>query len=115
MKGSKIKNSRKAAGITLAKLSELSGVSKGYLCDIENDKTNPSVKIIEKIASILKIGISDLIETKENDPDSDLEWAIFKIAVGLDATVENILDLLFGTNFDLDKKLELEESFSYWD
>lgn len=47
--------------ISQDELSELSGISQQYICKIENEKVNPSIYILYKIANSLKITINDLV------------------------------------------------------
>lgn len=51
---SKLKSLRIKRGMTLEELSELSGVSTGYLCHLEKGtRKNPSIEVMEKIAKAL--------------------------------------------------------------
>lgn len=72
MVGSKIAKIRNKRGISLSKLSRESGVSKGYLSELENGiKENPNIEILDKIAKALDVSVSDLFE---QDPiDEELE------------------------------------------
>ncbi|MGG7059880.1 helix-turn-helix domain-containing protein [Clostridium tertium] len=72
MVGSRIAEIRNRKGISLSKLSRESGVSKGYLSELENGiKENPNIEILDKIAKALDISVSDLFE---QDPiDEELE------------------------------------------
>ena len=47
--------------ISQDKLAELCGISQQYICKIENEKVNPSIYILFKIADSLKITVNDLI------------------------------------------------------
>ena len=47
--------------ISQDELSELSGISQQYICKIENEKVNPSIYILYKIANSLKVTINDLV------------------------------------------------------
>ena len=50
----KIKVYRKEKGLTIGELAQLSDLSKGYLCHLENGgRTNPTMKVCEKIAKAL--------------------------------------------------------------
>lgn len=50
----KLRKIRKDKGMTLKKLSELSGVSMGYLCHLEQgSRRNPSIEKMERIAKAL--------------------------------------------------------------
>lgn len=60
--GKKIKSLRKSKNITLTQLSELSGVSQGYLSRIENGKHDPTFSILLQIARALEIQIGMLYE-----------------------------------------------------
>lgn len=56
-----IKNIRLNKNITLYKLSKMTGLSRTYLRNIENNiDTNPTVSVLEKIASVLEVNIKDL-------------------------------------------------------
>jgi len=57
----KIRKLRKSKGFSLNKLHNLSGVSKSYLSDLENNITfNPSMFILGKIAEALNVDIKEL-------------------------------------------------------
>lgn len=47
--------------ISQDELAELSGISQQYICKIENEKVNPSIYILFKIADSLKVTVNDLI------------------------------------------------------
>jgi len=56
---------RRKRGLSLDKTSEITGVSKAMLGQIERGESNPTVTTLWKIASGLKISFSTLIETKK--------------------------------------------------
>jgi transcriptional regulator with XRE-family HTH domain len=62
-----IKALREGKGMSLGDLERTSGVSKGYLSQMEAGKaSNPSLESLRKIAAALEVQISDLLgETKE--------------------------------------------------
>jgi putative transcriptional regulator len=47
--------------ISQDELAELCGISQQYICKIENEKVNPSISILFKIASALEITVNDLV------------------------------------------------------
>jgi len=47
--------------ISQDKLAELCNMSQQYICKIENEKVNPSIYILFKIASALGVTVNDLI------------------------------------------------------
>ena len=56
-----VRRIRKEKGMTLVKLSELSGVSVGYLCHLEKgSRKNPSIDIMEKIAKALNKSLTEI-------------------------------------------------------
>ncbi len=56
-----VRKIRKEKGMTLVKLSELSGVSVGYLCHLEKgSRKNPSIEIMEKISIALNKSITEI-------------------------------------------------------
>lgn len=56
-----IKKVREEKGLTLLKLSDLSGVSVGYLCHLEKgSRSNPSIEVMGKIAEALNKTIAEV-------------------------------------------------------
>ena len=56
-----VRKVRKEKGITLVKLSEISGVSVGYLCHLEKgSRKNPSIETMEKISKALNKSITEI-------------------------------------------------------
>ncbi|MEN6325761.1 MAG: helix-turn-helix transcriptional regulator [Syntrophomonas sp.] len=67
----RIKQLRRQQNLTLQQLSELSGVSNGYISDLENGKEgNPSLIILQKIATGLGVTIPELFEAVSNEGES---------------------------------------------
>lgn len=57
----KIKETRKKQGITLIKLSEITGISAGYICHLEKGtRKNPSAQMMEKIAVALNKSVHEV-------------------------------------------------------
>lgn len=81
MIGHNISAIRKQRGFTLSELSERTGISKSYLSNIErNLKQNPSIHVMEKIASVLKVDLKVLLKIaaeSEIKPSVDKEWLDF--------------------------------------
>ena len=71
---------RKQRGISLSELAERAKISKSYISNIErNLNSNPSIKVIEKISSVLQVDLSVLInsEREEVTPLVEEEWIHF--------------------------------------
>ena len=61
--GERIQRGRKAAELSLNALAEVSGVSKGYISQLENGgSANPSIDTLKKIAVALGLTPQDLLE-----------------------------------------------------
>ncbi len=56
--GSKMRELRKTLGFSLADLAEKTGLSVGYLSQVERDKSNPSVKTLHDISRALGVNIT---------------------------------------------------------
>ena len=57
----KLKSIREQQGITLLRLSRISGVSIGYLCHLEKgSRNNPSREVMEKISKALNKTVAEV-------------------------------------------------------
>ena len=59
--GERIRNFRKAAGLSLSALAKETGVSKGSLGSIENGQRSAGLSVLKRIAEALKIDVSVLV------------------------------------------------------
>ena len=64
--GDRIREIREARTLTQDQLADRSGVSKGFLSDIENNKRNPSAEYVLKIANALGASIDYLLRGEES-------------------------------------------------
>ena len=62
-----IKRHRKILNLTLDRLAEKSGVTKGLISQIENFRTSPSLSILYKIASSLNVTPADLLKSRSKN------------------------------------------------
>lgn len=96
-----IKLLRRSKNITLYKLSQVTGISRTYLRELENNNVfNPTMKILDKIANALDVTIKDLFYY-DNDVNKLKEEMYRKIEVfGLDSKevyeISQIIDLLLN-------------------
>jgi len=58
---------RKARGLSLDQVSQLTNVSKGMLAQIEKGTSNPSISILWKIANGLHVSFTSLLEADSHD------------------------------------------------
>lgn len=90
-----LKRIRKAKGMSLDVVAEQTGVSKSMLSTIEKGDANPSIGVLGKIMSGLRIDLQDLTQAPQNDaylvdidklePTKDVKgqyqvWTCFPIA-----------------------------------
>jgi transcriptional regulator with XRE-family HTH domain len=67
--GQEIKDLRKASDVTLSTLSEATGLSKGYLSQIERGISSPSIKALHSIGKALGVNISWFFPTISGEED----------------------------------------------
>lgn len=89
--GSNLNKYRKSKGLSLDKVAELTGVSKGMLGQIERGETNPSVSTLWKISNGLHVSFTSLLEAepaelviiKKNDirpfTEGDNQYKVFPV------------------------------------
>lgn len=96
-----IKLLRRSKNITLYKLSQVTGISRTYLRELENNNVfNPTMKILDKIANALDVTIKDLFYY-DNDVNKLKEEMYHRIEnFGLDSKevyeISQIIDLLLN-------------------
>ena len=61
--GLKIKELRKAKGLTQEQISELTGIDRGYISDVERGLRNIAIINLEKIALALELEIYELFKS----------------------------------------------------
>ena len=67
--GERIKEARKAAGLTQVELAKKTELSRSYIGDIEKDRYNPSVSTLQLIATATNTPLEDLLpSTKTASP-----------------------------------------------
>lgn len=74
MIGYRVKTLREEKKMSISELSTKSGVAKSYISSLErNLQTNPTILVLEKIASILCITVDSLLY-EQVDHSMDYEW-----------------------------------------
>lgn len=108
--GERIKELRKEKGMTLKVLSAKINMSMSFLSDIENGKSNPSLKRCKEIAHGLNVPVSLLLgEKMQGNPISSENGEYTVTFTGSDA--EKLSDLLY--DFDDWKNEDRQELISY--
>lgn len=81
-------------GMTKNELAELSGVSISFLSDLTTGKANPSLKVMEAIASALEMSLPLLLESTDLDKDTLATLAGGKALSSLPAGYERVSAVL---------------------
>lgn len=69
-----IKKHRERLDLTLAELSEQTGLSISFISDLERGRSNPSVDTVEKIANGFGISIAEMLSSPEAQlPEDELK------------------------------------------
>ncbi len=63
--GTKIRSIRNRKKITIAEMCEATGLSKGFISNVENNNTSPSINTLQTIASFLGVPLPYLLLEKE--------------------------------------------------
>jgi transcriptional regulator with XRE-family HTH domain len=75
MFGSNIKKIRESLGLGVNELSRLSGVNASYISALERDeKKNPSVNTLEKLATALNVPINEIMDNKPLTKENLEKW-----------------------------------------
>lgn len=93
--GLTIKKLRKEKGLTQKELSEMTGLSQGYLCHIENNQREQSIKVLTKIANSLDLPLGYIIFASMEKED-------------VEATKQRDFDLIFPIMKEMVDKLFIE-------
>ncbi|MEK4274561.1 helix-turn-helix domain-containing protein [Paenibacillus sp. FSL R7-0026] len=63
--GSMIRATRKKKNMTIAQICEATGLSQGFMSQVETNKTSPSIATLENIAETLKVPLAYLLLKKD--------------------------------------------------
>ncbi|TCP58098.1 XRE family transcriptional regulator [Tumebacillus sp. BK434] len=64
--GAMIREIRKRKNITIPQLCEGTGLSKGFVSNVENNKTSPSIATLQSIANYLQVPLAYFLLEKEH-------------------------------------------------
>jgi len=60
--GNNLKQIRTQKGISQGEIGRLLGVDKGFISNIENGKTNPTLATIAKLAKAIGVSVNELLK-----------------------------------------------------
>lgn len=98
-----IKNIREDKNISINRLNKLTGISRAYLFDLENNrKFNPTLAMLKKIAEALDVNIKELFYSIRDVEDLKEEMYQKIDEYGIDSKevleLSQIIDLLLNVN-----------------
>lgn len=102
--GIKLNELRRARGLTLEQLAQVTGSSKSYMWEIENkDVARPSAEKLDKIASALGVTAAFLMDASQTQPTEEVEdTAFFQRFQKADSRVKSQLKRIFDALDDDD-------------
>lgn len=65
--GSRLRAARELRGLTLRRLATMTGLSSGFISQLENDRSNASVASLKQLATALGVSTAELIEGRMKD------------------------------------------------
>jgi transcriptional regulator with XRE-family HTH domain len=97
--GLKINEIRRKRGFSLQELADEVGVSKGYIWELEKGtRDNPSLQVLEKLSSALKVPIRELVGEDLDAADAHPDLIrMFREAKGLTSSDRQILDEIISS------------------
>ena len=111
--GKNLRNARKQKGYTLAKLAEISGISKRMIGHYETQVKKPSLDKIKKLAGALNISVIELIEdsnSKVKKTQSDISYKIMKKVRVIEELPTRDQNVIFSLINSLSEKNKLKQS-----
>ena len=66
--GAQLRSLRKIKNLTLAELGERTDLTKGYLSQVENDQTSPTLETLSAILTVLGVSLADFFAKKAQSP-----------------------------------------------
>jgi transcriptional regulator with XRE-family HTH domain len=89
--GAKIRAIRNRKKITIAQMCDETGLSKGFISNVENNNTSPSISTLQTIANFLKVPLPYLLLEKDQEMSvirkNEREYSILN---GADVKVEHL-------------------------
>jgi transcriptional regulator with XRE-family HTH domain len=66
--GTQLRDARITAGLTISEVAERSGLSTSYVSEVERDRANPSVGVVNRVAKAIGIRIGSLFQDDCGEP-----------------------------------------------
>ena len=99
--GKKIRDLRLRRGLTVQQLADASGLSKGFISQVENDHTSPSLATLRDLAGALSTSIAYLVVEEEQVPHVVRASERVRVHVGGNTSKVELLSALPKRNLEL--------------
>jgi transcriptional regulator with XRE-family HTH domain len=99
--GRKVRDLRLRRALTVQRLAELTGLSKGFISQVENNRTSPSLATLRDIAIALDTSVAYLVVEEEQRPHVVRANDRPRVAVGGNTTRVELLSALPKRNLEL--------------
>ncbi|MDP4128078.1 MAG: XRE family transcriptional regulator [Bacillota bacterium] len=98
--GIKIKAQRQESNLTIPQLAGITGLSRGFISQVENDKVSVSLDSLQKIASALLVPARNFLTDQSFPPELVTKNARPRIKIGDEPEIE-ILSAPFGRQLQI--------------
>ena len=99
--GKKIRDLRLRRGMTVQQLAEATGLSKGFISQVENSRTSPSLATLQDLARSLETSVAYLVVEEERAPHVVRVGARPRLQVGGTASSVEVLSAQPKRNLEL--------------
>ncbi|MCC6349632.1 MAG: cupin domain-containing protein [Candidatus Eisenbacteria bacterium] len=99
--GKKIRDLRLRRGLTVQQLAEATGLSKGFISQVENSRTSPSLATLQDLARALETSVAYLVVEEEQAPHVVRAGDRPRLLVGGNAGQVEVLSALPRRNLEL--------------
>ena len=99
--GKKIRDLRLRRGLTVQQLAEATGLSKGFISQVENSRTSPSLATLQDLARSLETSVAYLVVEEEQVPHVVRACDRPRLQVGGNTSRVEVLSALPKRNLEL--------------
>lgn len=99
--GKKIRDLRLRRGLTVQQLAEATGLSKGFISQVENSRTSPSLATLQDLARSLETSVAYLVVEEEQVPHIVRSAERPRLQIGGTASLVEVLSAQPKRNLEL--------------
>jgi transcriptional regulator with XRE-family HTH domain len=99
--GRKIRDLRLRRGLTVQKLADASHLSKGFISQVENERTSPSLATLRDLAAALRTSVAYLVVEDDPTPHVTLAGERPRVDPAIPACTAELLSAVPGRNLEM--------------